>query len=555
MVNNNPDILSPPSIEKSFEDPWNILQIDLDALRSNYRLLRSKIPELYPFFAVVKADAYGHGIKEVAKVLSEAGCTHFAVESPQEAIRIRNQGIENEVLLLNPIPDWMAPLSVRHDLSVSVIHPSIIDPLEKAAKEMGKICSVHLNVNVGLNRLGIAPSKLISVAEEVASKPHLKLEALFGQPRTPETALNAFNKLRRSYVSLESQNLQPEYYHFANSTTFLAHPETRKEGVRLGILLYGVLPMEQYREGGRQIEVTPVMSLSTEVVQIRRLPKGSRIGYHSKKKIEKEKKIGIVPVGYYHGLKRRMTKKAYVLIRGKKAYFESGISMNSSTIDLTDIPEARIGDEVTIIGQQGNEKISVNDLASHSGTIGAEIMMNFGKSIIRTYKMSDKDHQVKAKLRQKKSENIVIRYSRTIKELPDWISYSEIAAFLQKNLKPHKSLESRIYKTLDYALSSNPRGTGFVILATREEIILGIVVCIRTDTSGFIPENIIAHLCVHKDYRNKGIGTRLIKEAIACSEGPMKAHIRKDNPAARFLRKFGFNQDYLEMRLQKGEEK
>jgi alanine racemase len=554
MKNNNTDVLSPPSVEKSFEDPWNILQVDLDALSSNYKLLRSKIPKQYPFFAVVKADAYGHGIRQAAQVLSEAGCTHFAVESPQEAIRIRNQGIKDEILLLNPIPDWMAALSVRHDLSVSVIHPSILDPLEKASKNMNKICSIHLNVNVGLNRLGLAPSKLVSVAEQVASKPHLKLEAIFGQPRTPETALNAFHKLKQTYESLKQKNLNPDYYHFANSAAFLSHPETRKEGVRLGILLYGVLPMEQYREGESSIKVTPVMSLTTEVVQVRNLPKGSRIGYHSKKKTEKEKKIGIIPVGYYHGLKRKMTQNAYVLIRGKGAYFESGISMNSSTIDLTDIPEAQIGDKVTLVGTQGNKKISVNDLAKRSGTIGAEIMMSFGKSIIRTYKLSDKGHQVRVKLKQKKSGDIAIRYSRTIKELPDWINYSEIAAFLKVNLRPNEKLESRIYSTLDYALSSNPRGTGFVILATRDKKILGAVVCIRTDTSGFIPENIIAHLCVHKDYRKQGIGTRLIKEAIACSEGPMKIHIRRNNTAASFLKKFGFSQDYLEMRLWKGEE-
>jgi ribosomal protein S18 acetylase RimI-like enzyme len=249
-----------------------------------------------------------------------------------------------------------------------------------------------------------------------------------------------------------------------------------------------------------------------------------------------------------------MTQNAYVLIRGKRAYFESGISMNSSTIDLTQIPEAKIGDKVTLIGTQGNEEISVNDLAESSGTIGAEIMMNFGKSIIRTYKLSDQTHQVKVKLKQEKSGDIVIRYYRTIKELPDWINYSEIADFLKDNLRTQEKTEMRIHKTLDYALSSNPRGTGFVILATRKERILGAVVCVQTDTAGFIPENIIAHLCVHKDYRNKGLGTRLVKEAIACSEGPMKAHVQKNNPAAGFLKKFGFKQDYLEMRLQKGEE-
>ncbi|MBD3414771.1 MAG: alanine racemase [Candidatus Aminicenantes bacterium] len=553
MGKNDSDVLSPPSIEKPFEDPWNILNIDLDALKSNYRHLRLKVPQEYPFFAVLKADAYGHGIREAAKVLSEAGCRHFAVESPQEAIRIRNQGIEDEVLLLNPIPDWMAEISVRHDLSVSVIHPSILDPLEKAARDMGKTCLVHLNVNVGLHRLGIAPSKLVSVARQVSSKPHLKLEALFGQPRTPETALKAFLKLKKNYELLREKQLQPDYFHFANSPTFLAHPETRNEGVRIGILLYGVLPMEQYKEGDSSIGVRPVMSLDSEIVQVRNLPEGSRIGYHSKNKLTRDLRVGVIPVGYYHGLNRKMTQNSYVLIRGQKAFFTSGISMNSSTVDLSGLPKAQIGDKVTLVGRQGDEEISVNDLAERSGTIGAEIMMSFGKSIIRTFTLAEKDHQTQGKLKQTKSKDIIIRYSQTIKELPAWISYHEIAAFLKTNLILHEKLEERILTTLDYALSSNPRGTGFVILATKEKNILGLVVCIRTDTAGFIPENIIAHLCVHKDHRNKGIGTRLLQEAISCAQGPMKVHIRKNNPAARFLEKFGFKKDYLEMRLNKGE--
>ncbi len=554
MDNHRSDKLLPPSVEKSFEDPWNILNIDLEALKSNYNFLRKKVPNKYPFFAVVKADAYGHGIKETAKVLSEAGCRHFAVESPQEAIRIRNQGIQDEILLLNPIPDWMAEISVRHDLSVSVIHPSILDPLEEAAKQMGNMCAVHLNVNVGLHRLGIPSSKLVTVAEKVVEKPHLKFEALFGQPRTPDTALKAFRKLKEGYEKLKTKNLHPDYIHFANSTAFLAHPETRSDGVRIGILLYGVQPMEQFREGVYPIGVKPVMSLNSEVVQVRTLPKGSKIGYHSNTKTEKETRIGIIPVGYYHGLNRKMTKNSYVLIRGKKAYFKSAVSMNSSTVDLSNIPDAKIGDKVTLVGNQGKERISVNDLADRSGAIGAEIMMSFGKSIIRTYDLSHEACKVKIKLKRKKRDDIVIRYSRTIKELPDWISYNEIAAFLMDNLKPDETLADRVNTALDYALSSNPRGTGFVILATAGKRILGAIVCVRTDTAGFIPENIIAHLCVHTDHRKKGIGKRLLQEAVACTDGPIKMHLKRDNPAAELLKKFGFKQDYLEMRLQKGEQ-
>ncbi len=545
----NSSRLSPPQIEQSFEEPWNILQVDLNSLRYNYRLLRSKIPQKAPFFAVVKADAYGHGIRETAKILFQSGCRHFAVESPQEGIRLRNEGIKGEILLLNPIPEWMAELSVRHDLSVSVIHPSIIQPLEEAAKSFGETCSIHLNVNVGLNRLGIAPSKLLSIAKEISLKPHLKLKAIFGQPRTPETALDAFMLLKESFNKLKPHGLSVDYFHFANSTTFLAHPITRNESVRLGILLYGVLPIEQYKGNSCNLPIKPVMSLETKLVQIRKLPKGSRLGYHSQKKTEKDTTIGIIPLGYYHGLDRKMTKKSYVLIRKEKAYFKSAISMNSSTIDITNIPNASIGDKITIIGRQGDQEISVNDLAENSGTIGAELMMRFGKSIIRTYKLAEKESLTEFTIKQKKNEDITIRFSRKIKELPDWINYDDLTHFLKENLGPYSDTEDEINASLDYALSSNPRGKGFVILATSKRKLLGAVVCVQTNTSGFIPENILIYLCVHRNYRGKGIGERLTREAITCAEGSIKLHVEKSNPAIKLYKKLGFKDDYLEMRL------
>ena len=345
-----------------------------------------------------------------------------------------------------------------------------------------------------------------------------------------------------------------DYLHFANSTTFLAHPITRNESVRLGILLYGVLPTEQYKENSCNLPIKAVMSLETELVQIRKLPKGSRLGYHCREKTEKDTTIGIIPLGYYHGLDRKMTKKSFVLISEKKAYFTSAISMNSSTIDITNIPDARIGDKVTIIGRQGDQEISINDLAENSGTIGAELMIRFGKSIIRSYKLTDKESSTEVTIEQKKSEDITIRFSQTIKELPDWINYDDITHFLKNNLGPYSDTEDEINASLDYALSSNPRGNGFVILATSKRKLLGAVVCVQTNTSGFIPENILVYLCVHCNYRGKGIGKRLAREAITCAEGSIKLHVKKSNPAIKLYKKLGFKDDYLEMRLIKEKE-
>ena len=208
--------------------------IDLDAIRSNYHHLRSHLPEECVFHAVLKSDAYGHGIIEVSNALIDAGCQHFAVGDLLEAIQIRKQGIKGEILLLNPIPSWAADTAVFNDLSVLIMHPSILQPLDDACEAMNKTCKVHLKVNVGLNRLGIAPSKLIKIAKEAISKPHLRLEGLYAQPRDPASAREGFEKIKAIYERMQSEGIAPRRLHFANSTTFLSHPDTVAGGSAFG---------------------------------------------------------------------------------------------------------------------------------------------------------------------------------------------------------------------------------------------------------------------------------------------------------------------------------
>ncbi len=539
--------LSPPSIPKAWEDPWNKLCIDLEAVKYNYQYLKSQLPSGAVFYAVLKSDAYGHDLKEIGKVLSDSGCRHFAVESPQEGIRLRNEGISGEILLMNPIPVWMAELSVRHDLSVSVIHESILQALEDAAQLMGKTCRIHLNVNVGLNRMGASPTKALKMAGTAATKPHIELQGLFGQPRDAASTQESFGQLKHIYSELKSKGMAPKYLHFANSTTFLAQPETVADGVRLGILLYGVLPPEQYRAGTEAHPLKPVMSLKTEIVQIRELPAGSKIGYHSKEKTRKDLVIGTIPIGYNHGLDRKIMNGGYVLVRGQKAPFIGAISMNSSTIDITAIRHVTLGEEVIVIGRQGKGEISINELAATTNTIAAELMMRFGTSIARNFQISEKDVNSEIIIGQEKTDDIHIRYFQTENELPEWLNVYDIVHFLQTNLSPIDDPENEIYSAIDYALSVHPDGQGFILLATTGEKLLGVTVCIQFDKADTNPENLIVYVCVHQKFRRKGLGSRLIREAIDCVDGAVKVQVEKTNPAIGLLKKIGFTNDYMEM--------
>lgn len=545
----NPLALRPPEA-KEWEDPWNRLVIDLDAIQTNYQHLRSGLPEDCVFYAVLKSDAYGHGITEVSNALIEAGCQHFAVGNLLEAIQIRKQGVKGDILLLNPIPSWAAEAAVFNDLSVSVIHQSILQPLEDACEAMGKTCKIHLKVNVGLNRLGIAPSRSIKIAKEALAKPHLRLEGLYAQPRDPASARDGFEKVKAIYERMQSEGIAPRRFHFANSTTFLSHPDTIADGVRLGILIYGVLPPEQSSEDSIIHGIKPAMSLYSKIVQLRELPKGSKIGYRAKQKTLRDSVIGTIPIGYAHGLDRRLSRSGYVLVRGKRAPFIGAISMNDSTIDLTEIPDVQIGDDVIIVGEQNSQQISINELASSSGTISAELMMRFGRGVARQY-VSGRSMQKTSIKFQREPEDIRICYIQTEKDLPEWISVFEIMEFLRTQMSPFDDPIDQIRSALDFALSSVPYGKGFLMLAFADRMLVGVVVSIHNNTRGFNPENVFVYICVHQDYRNMGLGSRLVREAVRWADGDVKIHVPKENPAVDFYRKLGFRDDYLEMRYYK----
>lgn len=554
MHDTETESLSPPAVHKESEDPWNKLCIDLEAIEFNYRYLRSQLPPGVVFYAVLKSDAYGHGLVEVAKVLSWAGCRHFAVESPQEGIRLRNEDIDGEILLMNPIPAWMAELAVRHDLSVSVIRRSILEPLEDAARLMERTCRIHINANVGLNRLGASPKKILEIAQEASGMRHLEMVGLFGQPRAAGSAADSYERLMEIRDAMQSRGLAPNRIHFANSTTFLDHPEFVADGVRIGIILYGVLPPEQYRKGFEQHPLRPAMSLETEIVQVRELPAGSRIGYRSRKKTERDLVIGTIPIGYNHGLNRKMLGGAYTLVRGAAAPFIGAISMNSSTIDITGVKTAEIGDAVTIIGHQGDREIDINELAEKGETIAAELMMGFGKSMPRIHRSGEEDIAPTIAFDRERREDIQIGYYQTSSEFPEGVTPYEIIRFLHAQLVPFHDREETIASAVDYALSSHPGGRGFVLLAMIDRRIVGALVCIRMHRIAIIPENLIVYLCVDREYRCIGLGSRMVREAMECCDGDVKLHVERSNPAVRFYRKLGFRDDYIEMRyIKKGE--
>lgn len=524
----------------------------MDAVQSNYQYIKSKILPGSVLYAVVKSDAYGHGIQEIGKVLSAAGCRYFAVDEPREGIKLRNVGIDGEILLMNPIPEWMSEIAVRNDLSVSVIHNSILDPLEEAAARMQKVCRIHFNVNLGLHRMGISPSKLLKVAREAFSKSHLKLEGLFGQPRDPESALEGYETLKKQYEHLIHHGMTPKHLHFSNSTTFLALPETARRGLRIGILIYGVLPPEQYRHKSVGILIKPAMRCFSELVQLRTLSKGSPIGYRSRSHVGRDTLVGTIPLGFSHGLDRKMTNSCAVLIRGQRAPLVGSISMNAAMVDVTDIPDIKIGDQVVVIGRQGNQEVDINDLAEGSGTIAAELMMRFGRGIPRHYSYGNHGelhHQV---LIQQDESDIDLRYFQTEKDLPAWLNIHDIIHFIEDHSDEDDLSIDEIGAAIEYALSTKAGGSGFLLVGTRKKRIAGLIVMIQTKTQGFLPENVIMYLSFNSATQQAGLITRLINEAVQSVQGDVTVRITNSEDTRKIYIQAGFVLTKMEVLLKKG---
>ncbi len=491
------------------EEPWNKLTIDLDAIRSNYLKIKSKLKNPDKIYCVIKADAYGHGIKRTAQALMDEGCLAFAVESPNEAISVRKIGFDGKILLLNPVPDWMIELCLFMDIDLTVVSFSKLTVINDIAKKLGIKSRIHLKVNVGLNRMGISQSWMKKMSMKLYELDNIVFKGLYAIARDNVSSLDGYQQLLEIHEKLSDINIRPNEVHYANSTTFLTSPETLESGVRIGILNYGVVPPEQAKEGQTNPYI-PAMSLKTKIVQIRELKKGNYIGYRSKSPLKEDKIIGTLPIGYSHGIDRKLAKNnGEVLINGKRVPFIGAISMNSSTVDLTSAGKVDIGNEVVILGSQGNEHIDANEMAAKTDTIAAEVLVKLGKSISRRYiDKSISYKEIEHIIDNQKFQFILIKNKD---ELPETFTIKDVLDFMKENQSSeHKSnlVEQSI---IDLLLSTDENLEGYVCVVYSSEKIYGISVLISSSLETAICSLELIYFCVAKDKRQKGIGSRMLE--------------------------------------------
>ena len=361
--------------------------IDLSAIGANIRRVRAIAPKSQ-ICAVVKANAYGHGMVPVALAMAAAGVETFGVALVEEGMALREAGIRQPILVwagqFDAVTQRGFAEMVAHGLTPVLQDVRQVAVLAKAA--VSAPVGLHLEVDTGMARLGLDPADLPAFAEALAQHPNLSLVGLMGHLAMADVIGAPFNDLqwRRLQVcqqKLAQYGLLPAMVHTANSPATISLPHLQLSLVRCGLMLYGLEPMID----GTTPALRPALRWTSQIVAARDLPAGEPVSYGGRWHASRPSRIGTVPVGYADGYTRRLSGQAHVLVRGKPAPVVGTVCMDYCMVDLTDVPDAAVGDEVILVGTQGDHTIAVDDLARWTHTINYEILCALAARVHRHY--------------------------------------------------------------------------------------------------------------------------------------------------------------------------
>jgi alanine racemase len=374
--------------------PLNRIEIDLVALRANYLELQQRVGNGIEVMAMVKADAYGHGLLPAARALAEAGARIFGVAEVEEGIALRRGGLEGEIVLLLGAASESFSEVLEYRLSPVIFDLAALEELSRLAERTGVRVGVHLKVDVGMGRVGIMPAELPLFLERMARLSGVHLAGISGhlpmadRPHDSRTNLHCLDFASmignlRSRWGARSREMARPRIHLANSAAMLFMPHTHFDMVRPGIALYGYHPGGEVTGAGSGLK--PVMSFKSRILQLKEVPAGYGLSYGHTFITERVSRLAILPVGYDDGYLRRLSNRAVVLIRGQRVPLRGTICMNACVADVTELPEVRVGDEVVLLGSQGRELITAHEIAGWLETIHYEVLCLFGSRNARSF--------------------------------------------------------------------------------------------------------------------------------------------------------------------------
>ena len=363
------------------------LKINLRAIEHNIRAIRKRLEPETRIIAVVKANAYGHGLVEVSRVAWAAGAEMLGVSSVDEGIILRQAKIRAPILVMGYTDPSDYHRVVEHILQPTIFNRDEIIELGKVAAASHSPVRVHLKIDTGMHRLGVLPDEVVEYVETIRKEPYLMLEAIFshfaevGDGRYTQEQIKT---LQSALFNLQRTGIELPLIHMANSAAIARFPESHFDMVRPGIAVYGL--SEDYPD------LKPALSWQTKIVQVRRAAAGQKIGYGLTYETKRISSIAVIPVGYADGYPRALSNEAEVLVDGKRVRVVGRVCMNQTIIDVTGI-DARVGDEVVLIGTSGGDTIRAQDLAAWAGTNPHEIVARLSPTLHRHYYRDDSNNK------------------------------------------------------------------------------------------------------------------------------------------------------------------
>jgi alanine racemase len=363
------------------------LAVDLAALEHNYRQLRRLCDPQVKMLAVVKADAYGHGLLPVARKLAAAGVDYLGVGSLEEGLMLRQAGITLPVLVLLGILPEEAERAVAADLDVALFRQDVAQALSDTAAIQRKKARVHLKVDTGMGRLGVLPEEVLPFLDAVKKMRHLKVMGLISHLAVADQADKTYthkqlHEFRALLAAAREDGYKLPLSHLANSAALWELPEAHFGLVRPGLMLYGASPAP---ERPSPVPLTPVMSLAARVLQVKRLPPGSSISYGCTYTTPDWCDLAVLPVGYCNGYSRLNSNRGEVLLHGRRAPIRGRVCMNLTMVDVTGLPEVKAGDRAVFLGRDQEEVLRAEDLAGWAQTISYEVFCALGTANLKRY--------------------------------------------------------------------------------------------------------------------------------------------------------------------------
>jgi alanine racemase len=362
-------------------------EIDLGALEHNFGAIKKRLSKDVKIMVVVKANAYGHGLIEVSRTLKKRRVDYLGVATVDEAMVLRKNAVKTPVLVLGSVLPGEVKPAVKNDITLTLCSDSLLKACVREARRVKKKVKVHVKVDTGMGRIGIWHEDAADFVRRAYGKKEIILEGLYTHfsiaGRDNFFTQYQIESFENFIEEVESSGVRAKYKHAANSIALIDLDRSHLNLVRPGIVIYGIYPKRNFP---KLIDLKPVMSLKTRITYIKEVPPGRSISYGRTFITQKKTRIATLPVGYADGYGRILSNKAKALVRGRTAPVVGKITMDQTMIDVGHIKEAKLKDEVVLIGYQKGHRISCEELARLCGTIPYEIVTGISERVPRVYK-------------------------------------------------------------------------------------------------------------------------------------------------------------------------